>query len=693
MRRDGAQPSAHSAQAAEIDPNIRLHPAAAMYADALSRAAEHHAGPPVMAAIDDAATRLGPALLEAAAWPVLRRNLALLAVDGHDPIAALQQAAATPFDDAHDPAAVLDWRLPVSVASASARVGPLRWLPAIPAALAADARWGAYLQARQELVTDLADQLRRTARDWTAASVPTWGRPLLDRQPELLAEITVFRAAHDVDPADSRITGPPQYATRSAAVQRLMTGRIDAAVRRSSERGQRWHAVLEAVAPRVREDPFFPQLATHLDDAARAGADGPGLLRAALTAGGPLPDELPAAALWWRLAGSLAPATLQSGSMGLRPPWVTDLHRVLGTATAETVIADPAWPALVAAVAASDWAPADLLGAAAEYLHDAATVTDLRPDEYARLLTYRVELLTRGAVRETEVPHPADAAETRDVDDLQEPPPDPIDVVPEHAEDGLDGLDFADLSSDRPVNTTADHADIVVLRARRDAARGPANTLARSIFDGTGPAESAAADELAALHHRHREQRPYQFELAQAHADWVVAETTYDRHYEVLDQLSEEIADALLRRDVDLADRFRRHQFELLQHTPAIEDAVERTRAARDAAHAALMTIAGGPKGIVSERDIHRRRASARAADTDALRVARAESRELDNQLLRADSAAARAFARRTTEGAALAQELPNLGAETERHGTVEAANPDRHLASPDRETEPGLEL
>src|SRR4029078_1313136 len=97
LRRDGAQTSAHSAAAAESDPFTRLHAAAAMYSDALTAAAEHTAGPTTMAHIDAAAVAICANITDCGAWPVLRRNLALLAVDGHDPIEALHQAAATPF--------------------------------------------------------------------------------------------------------------------------------------------------------------------------------------------------------------------------------------------------------------------------------------------------------------------------------------------------------------------------------------------------------------------------------------------------------------------------------------------------------------------------------------------------------------------------------------------------------------------
>src|SRR6185312_4218899 len=110
LRRDGAQVSAHSAAAAESDPFTRLHAAAAMYSDALTAAAEHTVGAATMAHIDAAAVAIRANITDCGAWPVLRRNLALLAVDGHDPIEALHTAAA-PLGNPIDVAAVLDWRL------------------------------------------------------------------------------------------------------------------------------------------------------------------------------------------------------------------------------------------------------------------------------------------------------------------------------------------------------------------------------------------------------------------------------------------------------------------------------------------------------------------------------------------------------------------------------------------------------
>ena len=209
------------------------------------------------------------------------------------------------------------------------------------------------------------------------------------------------------------------------------------------------------------------------------------LLTDAIDRHGPLPDELPAAALWWRLAGTLEPPTLAAANTGLRPAWTPELHRLLGSRIAETVIADPAWPSLVTAVAASGWEPRDLLAAAAEHLRDIAETEHLRPDEYARLLTYRVELLTHHAATiDPDIPHPAEAAERSapaepgerlDLFNDVEPPPDPDDYPYSYAEDTLDGLDFTDLPRHRP--TPSAPASTPTSPRCAPSARPPTNTL------------------------------------------------------------------------------------------------------------------------------------------------------------------------------------------------------------------------
>ncbi|HYJ54080.1 MAG TPA: hypothetical protein VEX40_00845, partial [Mycobacterium sp.] len=61
----------------------------------LSSAAEQLAGTDTMARIDAAATALRPDITEAEAWPVLRRNLALLTLEGRDPEGARACCAAS----------------------------------------------------------------------------------------------------------------------------------------------------------------------------------------------------------------------------------------------------------------------------------------------------------------------------------------------------------------------------------------------------------------------------------------------------------------------------------------------------------------------------------------------------------------------------------------------------------------------
>ena len=304
LRRDRAQQSAHSAMRNAADPALRLAPASAMYLDALGAAAEHCAGPETMTRIDTAATELNSSLLQCEAWPVLRRHLALLAVEGDDPAAALHQAAVGGggLEDARDPAAVLDWRLPIP---SSGRFGPLHWLDPIPSALAGHPSWGPYLSGRAQLVSDLADAVRENVGTWTAEDIPVWGRPFVGH-PKVLAEVAVFRAAHGVDPADSRITGPQQYRRRSAEVQRAIRERSKDAVSVRESDVRRWHRLADTIDPRLTSDSYWPQLVTHIDEIARSGADVSGALRHAMSAGGPLPDELPAAALSWRLAGMAA---------------------------------------------------------------------------------------------------------------------------------------------------------------------------------------------------------------------------------------------------------------------------------------------------------------------------------------------------------------------------------------------------
>ena len=169
-------------------------------------------------------------------------------------------------------------------------------------------------------------------------------------------------------------------------MQALLQRHAAAGIGRRSADTTRWNDLIDAIDPRLRSDAYWPQLAAHLAQATRTTPD----LRQIITTAarqGPLPDELPAAALWWRIAGALSPtATLATTHSRLRPAWITDVDAVFGSVLAETITSDPAWPGLVAAISAADphkWTPRDLLSVAAEQLADAS---DDSPPHPARRL-------------------------------------------------------------------------------------------------------------------------------------------------------------------------------------------------------------------------------------------------------------------------------------------------------------------
>jgi hypothetical protein len=107
---------------------------------------------------------------------------------------------------------------------------------------------------------------------------------------------------------------------------------------------------------------------------------------------------------------------------------VTELHDVFGSAIAETIAADPAWPALVAAITAADpagWTPRDLLHLAAEHLADTDPEQSIAPYEYARLITYTVDLFAGAHPGHShgDIPTPDDPPLSPE--DEEQLPPDP----------------------------------------------------------------------------------------------------------------------------------------------------------------------------------------------------------------------------------------------------------------------------
>jgi DNA primase catalytic core len=406
LGRDGAQTSATAVRRTDAEPAGRLHQVATRYVDALRLAADHRLEPETAGGLENAAEQIRPGLTAAPAWPTLRGHLALLALAGTDPASALCAAATTrELDSAVDPAAVLDWRL-----DGGGPPGPLPWLPAVPTKLADDPHWGPYLAACAARVSARADAVAGAAGAMTLTTAPGWARPLLDPQHAALrAELAVWRAAQGVPDTDRRLTGPPL----PGAVERQQQRRLDDALTTSgpTRPGAVWAVLADAVDPRIRHDQHWPALAERLADADHAGLD--------------------AAALWSRLTPHLVPATEPNGTVAgpRRPDWCATLLDQLSDELRRRLPADPAWPALVAAVTAgtrTGWPPDALVTAAL-----AGLPADEPPGRTAEVLVFRIQALTDPAPVDTAEPLPAD---------LQ--PPDDAHLLPD-ADDVADAAETA----------------------------------------------------------------------------------------------------------------------------------------------------------------------------------------------------------------------------------------------------------
>ncbi len=300
LARDATAASATTLQRDQHDPAVQLGHATARYLDALHVAAEHLAGPRLIADLDSEADQLINGLTNEAAWPALRARLLLLALDcDTDPIPTLRDAAQLwELDTAADHVAALNWRLDDTHLHNPA--APLPWLPGIPTGIAKDADWGPYLAARARLITDLADQVGTPE----GADAPPWAveRRFLPSA-DLVAELQVWRAAMQVQPADLRPTGPLQSSLLARTWQHRLDKQLAAA---DIAQDQQWRDSLVKRIPNVIKDSFLPSLVDRLERLDRAGFDATGLVRSA-AAKGPLPDDHPAAALWWRILDELPP--------------------------------------------------------------------------------------------------------------------------------------------------------------------------------------------------------------------------------------------------------------------------------------------------------------------------------------------------------------------------------------------------
>jgi hypothetical protein len=221
----------------------------------------------------------------------------LFAANGHDPRAVLAYAVARGgLETARDPAAVIDYRLDVTHANIRT-LGPLPWLPGIPTQLLDNPEWKEYLSARYVLTRQLADQTLRTVDDAT----PAWAHHLPGLDPTLIADIQLWRAAHNTPDSDLRPTGPTRYCPAERDAQRDLDDRLETA-----HAGiQAWTPRIVDVVPALAGDPRLPVLAAKLDTLDTTGHDAVRILHQAAVMGA-LPDDHPADALGYRITQLVA---------------------------------------------------------------------------------------------------------------------------------------------------------------------------------------------------------------------------------------------------------------------------------------------------------------------------------------------------------------------------------------------------
>ncbi|ETZ66899.1 AAA domain protein [Mycobacterium sp. MAC_080597_8934] len=683
LARDGSQVSATTADREAHDPFTRLAAVCDMYYDAVITFTEHRLGAAALARLDDGVAAIRADIPECAAWPALRGKLATMALQhGVDETLRLydQQLHRRELRSAGLVAAVMHYRMESIDPSPP---GPLRWLSPIPDELRTEPEVARYLQRRHDLVTDLAEEIRTTCATWTASTAPVWAKAIWAASPALATEIAVFRAAHGVADTDTRLTGPRAISVRSQKIQSLLEERAIGEIGRQAPQLAQFDELVDSINPRIRADSYWPQLAARLVQAAKIRADLPALLTEA-TRDAPLPDELPAAALWWRISPALSPTALDTTHSHLRPAWISDLHEVFGSAAAEAITADIAWPALVGAVATVDsrhWSARDLLQLSAEHLADADAHAEtegaprIGTHEYARLITYSIEFIAHAAKsHDTTIPtpeHPPLSPEEEELAppdpsaadlhlpphldpidaalDLHEPAPD-VEPVPDPrspAADEFHGLQFHELSTTRPAPPLAPAlANVHALRSEYVAAATEYTALSSQCQRGQGPAVIAHADHIRHMRERADADRPYLDAVINVTEQWADAEARYDQATRAVTHAREHYERLSTDPDADSGDvDSARWHLQLVESQVPDSTPAEKFYPLLTAAQAARAQAAGGPDNVISHADVDTYLAGLRSDDDHTLHAKRSALAELRADLAAAEAETARAYA------------------------------------------------
>ncbi|MFD4406662.1 MobF family relaxase [Nocardia sp. NPDC058499] len=694
LARDGSQKAATTMIRELAEPRTRLAPAVDAYVHAVGAAAESLLAPEALQRIDAGAEQLHAGLTDEPAWATLRGHLAVIALAGADAMEVLTAAyTRREVTTAGDVAAVLDWRLDASGDHSTGR-GPLPWLTGIPDTLREHATFGPYLSARADLVRDLADRITAAAAEWEPGSAPVWARPLCSQDSRaLLGEVAVWRAAAAVAEEDRRPTGGPRFAIREGRYQRRLDERVAALLGSPHRAAARWTPLAQRIEPRLLTDPYWPVLADQLTTAARDGIDIAELTET-VAAQRPLPDELPAAALWWRLTRHLGSLEREQTGERPRPDWFPTLKQILGPELAEQLLDDAAWPALVAAIEDAEhrWLASDILRLAADTLHDRTDEDSLDPARLAAALATRIHTLLDAPTLDPE-PDPHTWADEEPVP-ADQAPPDPADYPAADAtspgETSADAEPDADYLAavtaeeppapwfavaDEPPPITAaagparsgTHVDwdllgvdadpdplpypdlpplqrVARLRTDLDAARRTAARLWSAHLAGQGERQREAAPMLAALRRRADAQTPYRVAAMDAHHAWVLADRAATTAREA--HANQVRAAAAARTGGDELEAMGLELEASVLETEAALTAADAT-AAKDAADHAHQQWqdAAGAEGTLTPDYVDIVADTIDTADLDTVTAARTEVELLEAQLARAENAAAHAAA------------------------------------------------
>ncbi|MCX4097714.1 MobF family relaxase [Nocardia sp. alder85J] len=594
LARDGAQKAVVTLISELHDPRTRLAAAVDAYVHALGTAAETLLGTEELAHLERTADTVVAGVTDAAAWPTLRQHLAILALCGIEPIPALTRVRnQRELGTARDVAAVLDWRLTATVTRATGS-GPLPWMTGIPDPIADDPHFGSYLAARAALVSELAARIAADAVAWTPANAPGWARPLLSADATtLIADVAVWRAATAVPTVDPRPTGPDRMFAREISHQQRLDDRVATILGDPTRAAARWAALADRLDTRLVDDAYWPVLADRLTATARTGLDAAELFESVVTAY-PLPDELPAAAVWWRLTRHLDPALLEhlDGEMPphVQPEPLSDSDIPPESDTVPTSSADSDRP-----------------------------VSTLAPDELDEDYLSAV---------------------------LAHAPDEPADASPQ-PRSGVDDaeilIDF-DITGPAPIvpypEATSDER-VKRLRADLAAARQRTKDLWAIHLAGAGQHRRAADPMVIAMRHQADVQAPFRVAALDAHRAWQDADraATAAEHAHATAVHAAATARPAGAGAESAPD-------EPTVAILAMEAAAARSRAddaknAADHAQRAWENHAGD-QGMVTPGDVDALRIAADDMDSDVVAAAHADKELLEGQLLRAESAAAR---------------------------------------------------